>query len=161
MKTPNVSRIAAAFASSLLALALAAPAHATCTTNTPLSVWGQGGSNGLLASSGTPGYDAGSIVGQITNDLSDLDGTANLRGTAACDAGDVLSVAAALSAPAWLEDGEKFSLSGGFGFADDAFALGATGIMRLDKNLSAFAGGAVSTDNSDVWAAKAGLRVGW
>ena len=146
-----------------------------CTTNTPLSVWGQNGSNGLLASTGTENsYDAGSVVGQITNDFSDLNGTANLSGTADCSAQfsalnkalreaqhDTAALAAALSTPVWLEAGEQFAISGGLGFSDGATALGATGLLRLDKNWSAFAGGAFSTDNSSFWSGKVGARVGW
>ncbi len=151
--------------SSLMAVAVlfaASAAHAACTTDTPLSVWGQNGSNGLVASTGTPmTYDAGSVVGQITNDLTDLDGTAHLYGSAECDTGDLAALAGALSTPVWLEPGENFAISGGLGFGDDATAVGATGVLRLGKNLSGFAGGAFSTDNSDVWAGKVGLRVGW
>ena len=33
--------------------------------------------------------------------------------------------------------------------------------MRFDKNWSGFAGGAFSTDNTDLWAGKAGVRLGW
>jgi hypothetical protein len=163
----------------LAAIAISPAANAACSANTPLSVWGQNGSNGLVASTGQPNtYDAGSVVGQITNDLTNLDGTANLHGSADCsddlaalrsslsrELQDAQSNLAALSAassqPVWLEPGENFAVSGGLGFADGATALGATGIVRFDKHWSGFAGAAVSTDDTDVWSGKAGLRVGW
>ena len=37
---------------------------------------------------------------------------------------------------------------------------GATGVARIDKGISAFVGGAVST-NGQHWVGKAGVRVGW
>jgi hypothetical protein len=100
------------------------------------------------------------------------DGAYNLSGTASCpsdpaainDANDRIdqtqAIGAALSSPVWLEPQEHFALSGGFGFTDGATAAGLTGIARIDKNWSAFAGGAVSTEG-DEWAGRGGLRVGW
>jgi hypothetical protein len=90
------------------------------------------------------------------------DAVYNLQGTASCpDISDTLAVASALSMPIWLGDKENFAVSGGIGFSDDAAAIGATAVARINSNLAAFAGGAVSTDNSDVWAGRAGLRLGW
>jgi hypothetical protein len=89
---------------------------------------------------------------------------ANLAGTASCpetDLSETLALSAALSNPVWLESGERFAVSGGLGFADGASAFGATGLVRIEKGISAYGGGAVSTEDSDVWAGKAGLRVGW
>ena len=62
--------------------------------------------------------------------------------------------------PAWLENQENFSISGGIGFSEGEVAVGATGIMRLNKGVSGFVGGAISQDGRD-WAGKAGMRVGW
>lgn len=124
-------------------------ANAQCTTSTPVDV-------PILQSA----------IDAISNGGAN-DGTYNFKGTAACpaapefDASDALAVASALSLPVWLGDKESFAISGGLGFSDDATALGATGVFRINQNLSAFAGGAVSTEDSDVWAGKAGLRVGW
>lgn len=90
------------------------------------------------------------------------DAVYNLQGTASCpDASDTLAVASALSMPVWLGDKENFAISGGIGFSDDAAAIGATAVARINGNLAAFAGGAVSTESSDVWAGRAGLRLGW
>jgi hypothetical protein len=72
-----------------------------------------------------------------------------------------LALNAALSLPAWLQQNENFSVSGGLGFSDGGeTALGLTGIMRLDQSWAAFGGVAVSTDGG-AWAGKAGARVGW
>jgi hypothetical protein len=70
-----------------------------------------------------------------------------------------LALNAALSMPVWLGDTENFAISGGAGFSESNTAFGATGVMRLDKNWSAFVGGAVG--DSGAWAGKAGARVGW
>jgi hypothetical protein len=72
-----------------------------------------------------------------------------------------LALSAALSLPVWLEAHENVAISGGFGFSDGGeVAFGATGVVRLDRGVSGFAGGAVSTDGG-YWAGKAGVRVGW
>jgi hypothetical protein len=144
-----------------------------CTTDTPLSLAGQGGSNGIFTSNGAPsGFPTG-VLGQIHNGGT-WDGVAHLKGSADCsddyaslssameDAQfDAAALAAALSTPVWLEAGENFSISGGLGFSDGSTAVGATGLVRFGKNLSGFAGGAFNTDDTDLWAAKAGLRFGW
>lgn len=149
----------------LIALAasavLASAAHAACTTNTPVNLFGQNGGNGLLTNSGTPGFDATGAVGQIA--AGGGMGTANFRGDTVCEdnTDDLLAVSAALANPVWLEHGENFAVSGGLGFSEGATAFGATGIVRIDKGLSGYAGGAVSTDDSSTYAGKLGLRVGW
>lgn len=129
------------------ALLLATAAHAgSCTTDTPVNA-----QNVLQAAQDV--WNGGA-----------WDGTGHFAGHTTCpdyDVSDALAVAAALSTPAWLETGERFSLSGGFGFSEGAAALGATGLMRFDKNWSGFVGGAVSTDDSDLWAGRAGVRLGW
>jgi hypothetical protein len=62
--------------------------------------------------------------------------------------------------PVWLENHEKFAISGGIGFADSGdAAFGVTGVMRLDKNTAAFGGVAVGEDGKA--AGKVGVRVGW
>lgn len=77
------------------------------------------------------------------------------------DVNNALALDAALSMPAWLQQNENFSISGGVGFAESSAAIGVTGVMRLDKNWSGFAGGGISTEDDDIWAGKAGVRVGW
>lgn len=170
----------AAFAAAILLVASSIHASAACTTNAALSAWGQNGSNGVLSNTGSPGagplgYDDSGIVGQILNPPAyDGNGIANIHGTADCsddyarlsreieDAQfSTAALSAALSTPVWLEPGENFSISGGLGFSDGATALGATGVLRLGTGLSGFAGGAFSTDNTDVWAGKIGLRAAW
>ena len=81
-----------------------------------------------------------------------------------------LALSSALSQPAWLEKGERFSVSGGFGFGLDgtsstASAVGLTGIMRLTPtinpyNAAGFAG--VSYEPGlGMWGGRVGARVGW
>ncbi len=74
------------------------------------------------------------------------------------DLDKALAMSAAISTPVWLSDSENFAISGGVGFAEGETAFGATGIMRLDKNWSAYAGGAVGSGD---WVGRAGARVGW
>lgn len=148
-----------------LAAVAISPANADeCTTNTPLSFSTADSPNGIFG--GGPG--SGSILDQMTSGdlVADLHGTANCPGYgAALDAvneriDQSQAVSAALSTPVWLEPQEKFAVSGGLGFTDGATAVGATGIVRMDKNWSAFGGGAVSADG-DEYAGKAGLRAGF
>ena len=111
-----------------------------CTTNTPLDLTNVGG---LL----NPGN--------------------SFAGTAVCpdakdNTGDLLAIGAAMANPVWLEANERFAVSGGLGFSGDGdTAVGATGVMRFDRNVSGYAGAAVGTENTDLWAGKAGVRVGW
>jgi hypothetical protein len=66
-----------------------------------------------------------------------------------------------LAQPVWLENRERFSVSGGLGFAQGgAVALGVTGVMRLGGSVAGFAGVAVSPD-SGLWSGRVGGRVGW
>lgn len=77
------------------------------------------------------------------------------------DMGESLAMSAALSMPVWLGDKENFAVSGGLGFSDGGdTAFGLTGVARIDKNWSAFVGGAVGSDGNN-FAGKAGARVGW
>lgn len=165
----------ATLAAALMLSASAFQANA-CTTDTPVSLFGAGGSNGLLATDGNVPANLGDVltngssVSQIYNGGDYENGVAHFNGSADCSAlrremeeatFNTAALAAALSTPVWLEADERFAISGGLGFSDGATALGATGIIRFDKNWSGFAGGAFSTDDSDLWAAKAGLRLGW
>jgi hypothetical protein len=159
-------------AAAMMLSASALSANAACTTDTPLSLWGQGGSNGLLSTTGAPpanlGDFSGSVAGQIANPPAfDGNGVAHLKGSADCGRAiedaqmDVAALAAALSTPVWLEPGENFAISGGLGFSDGSTAVGATGIVRFGSNLSGFVGGAFNTDDADLWAGKVGLRAGF
>jgi hypothetical protein len=78
------------------------------------------------------------------------------------DPGKIIAFSAAFSQPAWLEKGENFSLSGGFGFAGTGeTAYGVTGIMRLGPHVAGFAGGAMDTQGGRLWGGKVGARIGW
>ena len=62
--------------------------------------------------------------------------------------------------PVWLGDSEKVRISGGLGFGQGGeLAVGATGVVRVDKNVAGFVGGAVGDGGK--WAGKAGVSVGW
>lgn len=135
----------AALAVTLLSTAAMA---GNCTTDTPVNA---------------------AIAEKAFNDVAnpptyDFSGTAHLAGTATCpdNTGDLLALSAALSTPVWLEAGERFAVSGGLGFSGDGdTAVGATGVMRFDRNFSGFAGAAVGTENTDNWAGKVGVRAGF
>jgi len=81
-----------------------------------------------------------------------------------------LALSSALSQPAWLERGERYSVSGGFGFGLDgtsstATAVGVTGIMRLTPtiypyNAAGFAGVAYEP-GLGMWGGRVGARLGW
>lgn len=126
----------------------ASPAFADCTTSSPV----------------TPAIVEAALAEYAQNGE---DAVYNLQGSAKCpayqapDFSEHFALSAALAMPVWLGDSEKFAISGGVGFSDDAAAIGATGVFRINQNLAAFAGGAVSTENSDVWAGRVGLRAGW
>jgi len=89
-----------------------------------------------------------------------LDGTADCPTPKAFDPGDVLAVSAAHPS-LYLSDSENFALSPSLGFADGATAVGIGGVMRLDKNWSAYASGAMSTEHSDIWSGNVGARFAW
>ncbi|MGE0366917.1 MAG: hypothetical protein AB7Q00_14415 [Phycisphaerales bacterium] len=157
------------------------PSFALCTTDTPVSLFGNDGvGNGLLSNQGgslaAPPSDLfgpsnilnnGSVVGQVAGPGVDGGGVAHLNGTADCGdiagaiddaANESAALAAALSNPTYLRENEKFSISGGIGFAEDSVAGGATLMLRLDSNVAAYVGGAVS---ENLAAGKGGIRVGW
>jgi hypothetical protein len=78
------------------------------------------------------------------------------------DPGKILAFNAAFSQPAWLEKGENYSLSGGFGFAPTgSTAFGVTGVMRIGPHVAGFVGGAIDTQGGGIWGGKVGARVGW
>jgi hypothetical protein len=75
--------------------------------------------------------------------------------------GEALALAAALSEPAWLEKGERYSMSGGMGFSQDgSTAFGITGIMRVGSNAAAFGSVGASTTHG-IWGGRLGARLGW
>jgi hypothetical protein len=76
------------------------------------------------------------------------------------DVSHLLAMSSALAQPAWLEKDERFSLSGGVGFSSEAFALGVTGIVRIQGSLAGYGGFAYSPDRG-LWAGRVGARVGW
>ena len=87
-------------------------------------------------------------------------GLAGRDGAAGIDAGDIEALSAAMSMPAWLETDENYSISGGVGFSEGgSTAFGATGVVRIDKNISGFVGFAVTDQGT--WAGKVGARVGF
>jgi hypothetical protein len=87
-------------------------------------------------------------------------GPAGRDGAAGIDAGDIEALSAAMSMPAWLETDENYSISGGVGFSEGgSTAFGATGVVRIDKNISGFVGFAVTDQGT--WAGKVGARVGF
>jgi hypothetical protein len=134
------------FALSLVALGLFASGAlaGNCSTTTNVS------RNELFAAA------VGPWSGPTGNEQAQFSGSANCPDV---DLSETHALAAALSVPVWLETGENFAISGGMGFSDGEGAFGATGLMRFDRNVSGFAGGALVDD--DTWAGKAGVRVGW
>jgi hypothetical protein len=150
-------------------MCVATPVKAdTCSTNTPLSVTTEHSPNGIIGN--PPGPNSGSIVSQLWNG-GGWDGVANLSGTANCPGyGAALNavnkridqqaaVAAALSQPAWLNEKENFSFTGGVGFTDDALAFGGTALVRVPETpLSLYGGAAVSSEGNE-WSGKAGGRL--
>lgn len=111
------------------------------------------------------------VVGDALTEIhngGDWEGTYNLQGSADCskeinDAAEqardeALALSSAMSAPVWLGEGENFRISGGIGFTDGETAVGATALARINRNVAAYGGAAV---NSDAWAGKAGLSIGW
>jgi hypothetical protein len=74
---------------------------------------------------------------------------------------EIVALNSALATPVWLERHERYSISGGIGFAQGgAVALGVTGVMRLGGNAAGFAGIAVVPE-SGIWAGRVGGRIGW
>lgn len=150
------------------AFAMAGSAQAACSVDTPVSLFGADGKgNGLISNDGVT-FD-GSLADQVYNGGT-YDGVAHLNGEADCtdlfrdikeqiDQGAAL--AAAMSAPVWLGENETFRVSGGIGFTDGEAAVGATGLLKINKNIAGYAGAAVSTSNSDAWSGKAGLSIGY
>jgi hypothetical protein len=117
---------------------------------------GANGTNGIDGAQGPAGADG----------TNGQDGTPGATGAAGANGKDfdfdrALAITQAASMPVWLGDKENFRVSGGLGFSGGGeTAVGATGVMRIEKGVSAFAGGAVDSRGKD-WSGKAGLSVGW
>lgn len=134
----------------------------------PTGPQGPAGATGATGPQGEPGPagPAGpqgpqGVAGQDGQDGKDGKDGKNGKDGKDFDMDESLALSAALSLPVWLQQNENFSVSGGVGFSDGGeTALGATGIVRLDGNVSAFGGAAFATEGS-AWAGKAGLRLGW
>ena len=77
------------------------------------------------------------------------------------DAREAVAVGIALAAPTYLSDSENFAITGNLGYYDDKTALAATGIVRITGGLSVNAGFGISTEDSNEWGARAGVRFGW
>ncbi len=122
---------------------------------------GPAGPQGEPGAQGPAGESTIGAAGQNgQNGQNGADGIAGKDGSD-FDAAGALALSAALSMPAWLETHENFRVSGGLGFSEGGeTAVGATGVVRIDKNLAGFGGAAVNT-NGDNWAGKAGLSWGF
>jgi hypothetical protein len=128
---------------------------------------GDKGDQGLPGNDGAPGKDGkdglpgakGDTGPQGQPGVAGKDGINGLNGRN-FDEGDALALSAALSPPVWLGDNEKVRISIGTGFTEDAAAVGATGVVRIDGALAGFVGGAVSAETG-AWAGKAGISVGF
>lgn len=162
-------------------------AEAACTTDTPVSLLGNNGSNGLISSGGHE-YDGsaadgpafqGSALGQINNDPDLTDGVpgdgkgvAHLAGTSDCaSSADIskavkemqqnmeqgLATVGALNIP-HVERNFAASLNGGFYESETAVGIGAG--VRFDKTWQLGGAVAVGTDGGDV-AGKAALTGQW
>lgn len=110
---------------------------------------GETGAQGVQGKQGVAGKDG----------LNGIDG----KDGADFDMDRALALSSAMSMPVWLGDSESFRISGGVGFSEGESALGGTAVFRLspiDRNLSGFVGGAISSDGDD-WGGKAGLSYGW
>ena len=136
----------------------------------PQGPQGEKGDKGDTGATGAAG-ETGAQGAQGEQGLAGKDGTNGKDGVDGKDGRDgadfdmdrALALSSAMSMPVWLGDSESFRVSGGVGFAEGETALGGTAVFRLspiDKNLSGFVGGAVSSDGND-WGGKAGLSYGW
>ncbi|MFM7009490.1 MAG: hypothetical protein ACKO0Z_09210 [Betaproteobacteria bacterium] len=114
----------------------------------PQGVQGIQGETGATGATGAAGL----------NGKDGVDGKDGINGRD-FDSDAAIALGAALSMPVWLNPGETGAIAAGIGFAAGEQAIGATGVLRIDGNTSAFAGGAVTPHGA--WAGKAGVRVGW
>jgi hypothetical protein len=120
---------------------------------------GTPGPQGPAGPQGDPG-DPGPAGIDGKDGKDGIDGLNGINGRDA-DIDTALALSSALSMPVWLGDSETVRISGGVGFSNGGeTAIGATSVVRIDRTLSGFIGGAVSTDGGE-WAGKAGLSVGW
>jgi hypothetical protein len=123
-----------------------------------VSCQGNSGETGPKGDKGDKG-EKGDAGPQGPAGVAGSDGKDGLNGRD-FDMGKSLAISAALSIPAWLGDSETVRISGGLGFSDGGdTALGATAIVRIDKNLAGFVGGAVGMNGGA--AGKAGISYGW
>ena len=113
--------------------------------------------------------DVQAYLGDASDGADGMDGMDGADGADGADGKDgmdyqsdeALALGAALSMPVWLQQNETGRISGGLGFGEGGeTAVGATGVVRIDKNWAAFGGGAVSTQGG-AWAGKAGVSYGW
>ncbi len=107
--------------------------------------------------------DLQALQGQVDGHDSRLDAhdaALASHGEALEDHADGLAIMAAIANPAWLDKGENFSLSGGWGTFNDHHAIGLTTVIRLQDAWS-FNASAGADVGRDAWAARAGVRVGW
>lgn len=160
--------VAALFASS--------PASAACNPFNPstcIGPQGPAGADGTNGIDGTNGVDgAPGVNGKDgTNGTNGAKGDTGPQGVTGkngtngingrdFDSGENLALSSALSMPVWLGDKETVRFSGGVGISDEGnTAFGATGVLRLNQNWAAFAGGAVSDEGNG--AGRAGLSFGF
>lgn len=129
---------------------------------------GEQGAAGLDGKDGKDGVDGKSGINGTngTNGKDGAKGATGAQGIAgkdgtSYDLDSALALSSALSMPVWLGDAETVRISGGVGFANGGeTAIGATGVVRIDRNVAGFIGGAVDT-NGDNYAGKVGVSIGW
>lgn len=74
-----------------------------------------------------------------------------------------LALSLAMSAPVWLEPGERFSLGASWGRYGNDHAIGINGIARVQGGL-AITGGVGVSEGASRWGeigTRVGVRVGW
>lgn len=131
----------------------------------PQGVAGLNGETGATGPKGDKG-DTGTTGANGKDGATGATGATGAQGIAGKNGADYdldksLALSSALSMPVWLGDTETVRISGGVGFANGGeAAIGATGVVRIDRNMSVFVGGAVDTEG-DNYAGKVGLSVGW
>jgi hypothetical protein len=124
---------------------------------------GAAGSPGMTGAAGPAGLQGvpgipGPQGAQGAQGAQGPQGIPGLPGTA-FNVDRLTAISAAMAQPAWLERYERFSVTGGIGFADGSAAIGFTGIMRLNNNVAGYGGFAYEPHG--LWAGRVGARVGW
>ena len=71
-----------------------------------------------------------------------------------------VAVSIAMSSPIWLQQGEKFAVSGSWGQFEGRHALGLTGVAKLDTNLDFHAGVGIG-EGGKSFGSRVGFRYGW